>query len=538
MGVFPCHLLRRWLLTDGITEDILTHLSRIAGLSVVSRTSIMQYKNTEKTIRQIGEELGVATVLEGSVRRAGEMIRITGQLIDARTDKHLWADMYDREFTDIFLIQSEVALRIADALQATLSMEELDEIQSTPTDSIAAYDFYLQGNAFLHRSRMRNASRSYLEQAIEMYEKSIDIDPEFLLAYAKLTIAHVWMYWPGMGGYDQSEARLEMAKRTLDIAKSLNPDHPQTHEAAGWYHHYRYRDYETAIKEFGLALEHQPNNSELLEDIGYVLRRQGKYKEGVRSLRKAVELDPLNYVINVELAKTYMRMREWAEAERFNHRCLIISPEASWAHSNRISIIISSTGNIEAAMEAYEDYEKILDRSSVRWQVELAIYNRNYEKAFKIQKTRDGRFENKAWLSNALGYSEQAIAYYDTMRARAEEEIVNTPESGSLHGYLGKAYAGLGRKEEAIREGKLAVELHPVSLDSGFGPARIFQLAEIYRLVGDYDAAVDQLEYLLSIPCFVTGPGLNIDPLWDPLRDHPRFQKLIAENPPWSTVDS
>jgi TolB-like protein/Tfp pilus assembly protein PilF len=516
--------------SDGITEEILTHLSRIAGLHVTSRTSIMQYKNHDKTIRQIADELGVAAILEGSVRRAGEKVRITGQLIDARTDKHLWAANYDRQLTDIFAVQSDVALRIADALKVTFTGGQQGEIQRTPTDSIAAYDFYLKGSAYLYGIATAGPRGERWEKAVEMYENAVAIDPEFLLAYAKMVKAHMWMYWGQAGGHDRSEARLAMAKLALDEARALDPDHPETHLAAGFYYYRGYLDYETALKEFALALEHQPNNSELLEAIGYVKRRQGRWEEGVKYLRKAAELDPLNYGKCEAVTGTYMRMREWIEAERFNNRGLILSPDDPDEFSRRISIILRSTGNIEEARNALEQSRKILGPDAlINWEAVLELYDRNYEKSLELLLPKEYYSGTVPWLYTALGKHERARAIYDTMIVTTKEWEIMRPDYGTPHAQRGVAYAGLGRREEAVREGKLAVEMQNVSADAWYGPESIYYLAVIYRMVGDYDAAIDQLELVLSIPSTITGPILEIDPQWDPLREHPRFQALMEQ---------
>ncbi|MBC8193287.1 MAG: tetratricopeptide repeat protein [FCB group bacterium] len=516
--------------SDGMTEDILTHLSKIAGLSVVSRTSIMPYKNTEKTIREIGAELGVAAILEGSVRRAGDMVRITGQLIDARTDKHLWANNYDRKLVDIFSIQSDVAFRIADALKATITTDNRDRIQQTPTDSMAAYDYFLKGKTFAHNWSMRGG-RKQLENAIEMYDKAVAIDPDFLLAYVRLVKTHLWMYWSQAGGFDRSEARLALAKQALEKAQALDPDHPETHLATGWYHYRGFLEYEKALEEFAIALEYQPNNSELLAVIGYVKRRQGNWEEAAKYQTRATELDPLDYMKNDELAATYIYMRDWEKADQFNKRCLIIAPEDPRAHRRNIDIILKSTGNTEKAWSAFNQSKKTLGPDAyISWSYSLELYDRNYKRLLEILQTRDGNNELKGWLYNILGEQGKALVAYDTLRARAERYMVRRPDYADPHFILGIAYAGLGQKEDAISEGLRAVEMEPVSSDAWYGPYSIYKLAVIYQMVGNYEAAIDQLELVLSIPSTFTGPLLAIDPRWDPLREHPRFQALIADN--------
>jgi serine/threonine-protein kinase len=519
--------------SDSITDEILTHLSRIAGLHVISRTSSMQYKNSDKSIQQIGEELGVAVVLEGSVLRAGDRVRITGQLIEAPRDRHLWADNYDRQLTDIFAVLSDVPMRIANALNATLTAEEQEDIHRTPTDSTVAYDYFLQGNALHNNFRMvrRIERKESLEKAVDMYEQAVAVDPLFLLAHVKLTEAHLDFYWPGYGPLDRTETRLALARKSLEKARAIDPDHPQTHYAAGLYHYRGFRDYEAAMKELAIAREHQPNNSDLLFNLAAVQRRWGLWEEAAKNMRKSVELDPMNPVKSKGLAKnTYLPMRNWTEAKRFINRALLLSPEWSSAHSDRITIILRATGDVEEARSALNESRSVLGTNALQgWEFRLNLYSRNIEKAFELERIAKGYFFNKAWLANTLGMTELALSYYDSLRIQREQELVTSPNSSSLHSSLGLAYAGLGRKDEAIAEGKLAVELSPLTRDALFGHVPISNLAEIYREVGEYDTAIDQLDFLLSIPSNITVAMLRLDPMWDPVRDHPRFQAMLKK---------
>jgi TolB-like protein/class 3 adenylate cyclase len=518
--------------SDGVTEEILTHLSKIAGLNVVSRTSIMQYKDTDKSIRQIAKELGVAAILEGSVRRAGETVRITGQLIDARTDRHLWADNYDRQLTDIFAIQSDVALRIADAMDAVLTPEEYQAIEEQPTDNDAAYDYYLKGIALVHRFRLepRINRRKVLEGALEMYEKAVEADPNFLVAYGKMTKAHMWMYWPDLGVGDLSDERLAMAKKALDNAQALDSNHPETHLAAGWYYYHGFREYETALAEFTLAYELQPNNADILAGLGYVQRRAGMWEQAAENLGRTAELDPLDYVRNRDAATTYMRLRSWAEATLFNSRCLLLSPEMPAAHEQRIEIILRSAGDVEQARTALTESLSILGPDALKgWRIWLYILERRFEEAFELERSSQGWFETKAWLASTTGRIELARTYYDSLRSQSDEILATSPDNRFAHRNLGIAYAGLDRREDAIREGKLSVRLMPISRDAFLGASGPYKLAKIYLLTGDYDEAVDQLEIVVANPSVISAVWLRIDPTWDPLRDEPRFQTVLEK---------
>ena len=522
--------------SDGITDDILTHLSKIGDLKVIGRTSVMQYKNTTKRLRDIGRELGVATLLEGSVRRADNRVRITSQLVDAKTEEHLWAETYDRDLTDIFAIQSDVAQKIAAALKATLSPDEKSYVEEKPTDNPDAYDYYLQGNTLYYRhwTEVGAGRVSAVEGAIAMYEKAVELDPDFTLAWARLSGAHVHML---AAHESRTPERLAEAKSALDKALALDPDHPEVYLAHGHYYYDGLEDWEAALEQAELGLKGQPGNSEITFLIGDIKSRQGRWKEAVAAFIKAAELDPrhVDYVINV--SRTYSRMRNWAEAERFADRCIFIAPDNDDPYRPKADVYLRSKGDIEKARGVYQEaLEKVGPGILVgeRWYIEILA--RDYQKALEIIEdeglgdwfNRFGRYITKAEIYSYMGQPEQAAAYYDLARVEQEELVENNPDDYVAHSNLGIAYAGLGRREEAIREGKLAVEINPLSKDALYGPMLILNLAEIYTLLGEQDAAIDQLEVLLSIPSELSVPLLKLDPQWDPLREHPRFKALLA----------
>ncbi len=514
------------IFSDGITDDILTHLCKIGDLNVIARTSSMQYKGTDKRPREIGQELGVATLLEGSVRRYGNKVRIVAQLVEARTGRHLWADDYDRDLTDIFAIQSDVARQIAAALKATLTPEEKQRIEDQPTDNLEAYEYYLKGNAILDVYSKKN-----FKNALDMYEKAVELDPTFTVAYAKLTKAHLMMYWRGLRGYDHTPERLAKAKSALDKALALDPDLPEVHWAYGYYYYQGFRDYEHALEQFTLALQKQPNNSDIIAAIGHVQRRQGQWEAAAANMHKAADLDPRSFAKSTNLTLTYLKMRNWAEAERFSDRCIFIAPEAARGYYRKANMYLWSKGDIEKARDVMEvAIEKLGSDRLVGWRSYLEILARDYQKALEIVED-DTRtwFLRKAWIYRLMGRHEQAIAYFDSARVEYENLITKDIDDYAAHENLGIAYAGLGRREDAIREGKLAVEILPLSRDAHIGTIRILTLARIYAMLGEYDAAIDQLELLLSIPSEVTVPLLRIDPQWDPLREHPRFQALVEK---------
>ncbi len=511
--------------SDGITDDILTHLSKIGDLRVIARTSVMQYKNTEKRIRDIGRELGVAAILEGSVRRADSRVRVTSQLVDAKTEEHIWAETYDRDLTDIFAIQSDVARKIAAALKAALTPEEKNYIEEKPTDNMEAYDCYLKGNAFFDRSGLENTNN-----AISMYEKAVELDPTFALAHARLAWAHLQMYATNWGGFDHTDERRAKAKSALDKALVLDPDHPEVHLAYGYYYYHGFRDLARAQEHFTLALQKQPNNSDLLLAIGYVKRRRGRWEEAASDIKRAAELDPRSWHNLNASSHIFTQFRNWAEAERHADRFILIAPNSSVGYNRRANVHLQSKGDIERARGVMaEALEKLGPDVLIDQRSYIEILARDYRKALEIVEadTAD-RFLRKADIYRYLGQPGSSRAYYDSARVTYEELVSKDPGDYSAHGNLGIAYAGLGRREEAVIEGKLAVEILPLSRDAYSGTAQILTLASIYSMLGEQDAAIDQLELLLSIPSDISVALLKIDPRWDPLREHPRFQALVS----------
>ncbi len=504
--------------SDGITDDILTHLSKIGDLRVIGRTSVMQYKNTTKRLRDIGR------------------VRITSQLVDAKTEEHLWAETYDRDLTDIFAIQSDVASQIAAALKATLTPDEKISVEEKPTDNPEAYDYYLKGNTLYYRhwTEVGAGRRSAVEGAIAMYKKAVELDPDFTLAWARLSGAHVHMF---AAHDDRTPERLAEAKSALDKALALDPDHPEVYLAHGQYYYDGLEDWEAALEQAELGLKGQPGNSEIIFLIGDIKSRQGKWKEAAAAFIKAAELDPrhVDYVINV--SRMYLLMRNWAEAERFADRCIFIAPDNDSPYPPKADVYLRSKGDIEKARGVYQEaLEKVGLGILVYERSYIEILARDYQKALEIIEDEGlgdwfmwfGRYITKAEIYSYMGQPEQAAAYYDSARVEQEELVRIDRDDYVAHSNLGIAYAGLERRDEAVREGKLAVEILPLSRDALYGPGRILDLAIIYAMLGEHDAAIDQLEVLLSIPSTLTVPLLRIDPQWDPLREHPRFQALVA----------
>ncbi len=516
--------------SDGITDDIITQLSRIANLKVISRTSVMGYKGTDKNMRQIGDELDVATILEGGVRRQGDRVRINAQLIDAQNDAHLWAQTYDRQLEDIFAIQSDVAQQIALALEATLTPEARRGIEATPTSDVEAYDFYLRGLEYLSRGW----EKEDLEIAIQMYERAIELDPAFALAYAKQATAHAWMYW---FDHDLSQERVARAKAAADRALRLAPDLPEAHAALGWYYYHCRLDYENALRQFGIAQESAPGNTDVLLAIGAVQRRQGKFERSVRNLARAAELDPRSAILANEVAFTYLVLRQYDEAERYVDRAISVQPDWWVPYFSKVTLYLQRQGEIEKAKAVLErasgnvDPSLLLSRLAADRTV-FAVLGPEYREEFnRLDLAAPGTDTASYYLAKAQmsgGGTDVGRAYYDSARAFLEGRVKRHPDDPDSRSRLGIAYAGLGRKQEAVREGVKGVELHPISQDALDGPYYVVTLAEIYVLLGEHDAAIDQLEQLADVPMSYTANWLRLAHTLEPLRDHPRFQELLA----------
>ena len=523
----------------GITDEITTHLAKVSGLGVISRTSVLQYKNTKKTVQQIGKELGAQYVLEGTIlwdkSGVADRVRINPQLIRVKDGTHVWAETYDRVLEEIFALQSDIAEKVASALNVTLLQAEQRYIAAKPTDNLEAYEYYLRGNEYASRG----GGEKDVGISVEMYEKAVEIDPTFAMAYACLSTQHSFTYW---SYYDRTDERLNKAKEAVDRALELSPGLSEAHWALGVYYYYGSRDYERALEQFAIGQRGQPNNTELSAAAGYVQRRQGKFEEAVTNLKKAADLDPRSYDRAEEVAFTYRFMRKYAEAEYYLDRAISLAPDWPVAYSDKAWLYLISEGDTRKARKVLQEATGKADVSRlVSDLVRLDVLDGDYQTALGqlpgigAYVDVDGRNDAvsylliKARICGLLKRPKLELACYDSARIVLENKVQSRPNEAPFHSKLGVTYAGLGRKEEAIREGRRAVELLPVSKDAVDAPSYVQNLAQIYVMVGDYDSAIDQLEYLLSIPSnYISIPYLRIDPTWAPLRNHPRFQKLLA----------
>jgi serine/threonine protein kinase/TolB-like protein/predicted Zn-dependent protease len=516
--------------TNGMTEALITELSKIKALkTVIARTSVMQYKGTKKPIRQIAGELGVDALIEGSALREGDRIRISVKVIDGATAAALWADSFEREYKGILALHSDVARAIAQEVKAALSPEEVATFAKTATVNPEAYDYYLRGHEYYIRGEREQDHRI----AIQMFEKAIELDPGFAPAYAALSEVHSvewWLY------HDRTEQRVSLAKTAAERALQLQPDLSETHRALGFLYYWCYLDYDRALHEFGVAQRTMPNDSLTSWGVGLVLRRQGKMEQALANLTKAVALNPLSSEGALQAGSTCASMRKLEEANRYYDIAIRLSPDQPEIYAGKAQNILRLAGDIAQARAAIESAQRFrLEKApSIAYsRALLDLYAETIQEAIK-------RLPSESWETlESRGILLQAQIYGQAKQPQLEKscyesaikmlmaKIRQQPEEAGYHSSLGIAYAGLGRKQDAIREGKTGVDLLPVSKDALGGFSQVERLARIYAMVGEYDEAIRLLEYLMSIPGDLGIGSLRLDPAWKPLRDNPRFQALL-----------
>ena len=522
---------------DGMTEEITSRLAVVSGLRVISRTSAMQYKENRPSLKKVGEELGVDYVLEGSVRWArdegGSRVRITPQLIRVADDSHLWADSYDRVIEDVFEIQSEIASTVVEQLGLTVGEHEREEMEARPTENLEAYQAYLRGLEYSASART-GWDRGDGERAIKLFERAVELDPKFVPAYYRLARAHLFIHWL----LEPSRQRVGLAKAAVDRASALAPDHPITHLAMGFYHYHGFRDYDAALKEFEMARSIRPNDPETLEAVAYIDRRQGRWEEALEKLRSAMELDPLSADRTSGVGNTLQLMRRFEEAQGFYERSITLAP-----HREGYYIGLAQThrdrgdlSQARAVLEMMPRQDKAV--SILNWFVQ-EVYEGEYTEALGrldaapemlIEGTPKALLEGR--IQELLGDPARSRTAYEVARDQLEEITEQEPQHAWFaYCHLGEALAGLGQKDEALRAAARASELLPISRDAVLGPTIATCEAKVLATTGEYDTALEKLDRVLSIPGdWATGVwGLRLDPVWDPLRDHPRFQALLEK---------
>jgi TolB-like protein/Flp pilus assembly protein TadD len=519
---------------DGMQDDILTNLSKIGDLKVISRTSVMSYRDGARNAREIGKSLGVGTLLEGSVRRSGNRVRVNVQLINANNDEHIWAEDYDRELTDVFAIQTDLAQKIASALQAKLSPNEKARLDRRPTKDSDAYLLYVQAHGYANRpDRFRDTSL----KAEELFEQAIKLDRNFAAAYAGLSMVESWLYHES----EPIPAHREKARLNAEESLRLQPNLPEGHLALGFSYYYGDRDYERALSEFEIAKRDLPNEADAYSAIAAIQRRQGKWVESTANFEKAVSLDPKNANVLFNLGLNYMAQRDFETADKIFDRAIAVDPQAFASRGMKSALAIAWKGDVGFVEKQLSLVPGEFDPDGLvtAARVGILMLQRKFAAALKLLQQFRGETLlypdtgpcPKALLEGRLylyqGDKTKAQAAFERARPVAEQLVRDAPGDPGRHVQLGAVLAGLGLKEEAVNEGRKAVESVPESQDAFEGPQATAALAEIYAWVGEYDEAFRLLDHLLKVPNGLTVPTLKLDPVWDPLRKDPRFQTLI-----------
>jgi TolB-like protein/class 3 adenylate cyclase/Tfp pilus assembly protein PilF len=534
---------------DGIQDEILTDLAKIADLKVISRTSVMQYKSgPARNLRKIGEELGVAHVVEGSVQRAANKIRVNAQLIDARNDAHLWAQTYDRDLADVFAIQSEIAKAIADQLQAKLSPNEKKAIEQPPTTDLEAFDLYSRAKSILLTTNFSVTSDPEVREAIQLLDEAVKRDPSFFDAYCLLAYAHEQIY--ATFSTDHTPARLALAEVAVQAATRLRPDAGEAHLARAQYLYFGRRDYAGALAELESARRTLPNDPRLFELTGYILRRRGQHEEGLRNLQRAVELDPRNLLTLQQIAVSYLNLGRYADAIAALDRALSIMPDNVETRTARASYELFWKGDTRSLHQTIDAIiaqgpSEIASAAGDWFACTLAERDSAAaERALVALGDNDCWNEGAINLSRSFGEGLLARMTKDEVRAhtafeaaRAQQErIVQTQSDyGPPLCVLAMIDAALGRKDLALEEGRRAIALMPVEKDVTNGSRVLQYFAITAAWAGDKELALQQLETGLRAPVTsvaLSYGALKLLPFWDPLRSDPRFEQIVTSLAP------
>jgi TolB-like protein len=521
---------------DGVQDDVLTNLSKISDLRVISRTSVMQYRGRPSNVRDIGKALGVSNILEGSVRRSGNRVRVNVQLIDANTDEHVWANDYDRDVTDVFAIQSDLAREIANALQAKLSPAEKSQMTRKPTENGEAYLAFVQA----HDLSCAFEDLEKLKQSEQLYARALELDPNFALAMARYSQLESWI----VHTFDRTAERREKARTLAERALQLQPDLPEAHLALGLSYYYGDNNYDAALKEFEIAQRGLPNESEMYLYIGAIQRRQGKWAESTANLEKAVGLNPKDTLALQNLADNYQMVRNFPKANETIDRALKLNPTAFEPWEVKAKLALFEKGDFSVAEKGFAAISSVpltneqkLKAAYARANVFLLQrkYNEGLREAESLPDGQLGIFPGALWSKYFyIGFARKALqdesgarAAFLRAKGAADDQLKRSPDAEDAHIQLAKALAFLSEKDAALAEAQRAAELRPESKDAFGGPEIMEGVAEVHAVLGDNDRAIEILDGLLSRPSGVTAQMLKINPIWDPLRSDPRFQALI-----------
>ena len=525
---------------DGIQDEILTRLSKIAALKVISRSSTQKYKSAPENLREVGKQLGVANLLEGSVQKINNAVHVNVQLIRAATDEHLWAESFNRKLDDVFGVEAEVATSIAEQLNAQLTGTEQKALTDKPTQNAAAYDAYLRGLSIEHNSYGYDAST----QAERIYAQAVELDPNFAVAWGRLSIIRSLLYF---NAFDLKTNSAAAVKDSADRAMSLAPDAGESWVAQGSYRYRVLRDFEGAIAAYEEARKRLPNSALVFEYTAIVQRRLGRWAEAEANYKKALELDPRNVNLLASIgAEFYFYLRRFDEALAFDDRALQIAPDVASARGNKAAVF-QIMGRLEdAARELAQIPADEMDEWANEGRIVQAIYERRYDEAIKVAERKLNSLPPGQALDSyndlflvQLGQCQEWLGRKDEARRayeRALHEILPTPgstvgpDANGLPSTLALAYAGLGEKEKALEQARRAVKDY--DNDAVAKPWAETVLAQIQARFGDFDSAIAAIPHLLEVPAGITVANLRFDPLWDPLRKDPRFQKLSQEKQP------
>jgi tetratricopeptide (TPR) repeat protein len=523
-------------------DEILSDLAKIADLKVISRTSVIQYKSgTPRNVRQIGRQLGVAHVVEGSVEWSGKRVRVNAQLIDARTDRHLWGQTYDRDLADVFAIQNEIAKAIADELHAKLLPEEKKEIERAPTADLTAFDLYSRAKNLVLNTSLGSEAKANLLKGVELLNQVVTRDPSFFDAYCQLAYAHDAIYF---AGYDHTPARLALAEAAIQTAFRLRPDAGEAHFARALNLYWGYLDYDEALAELEIVRQSQSNDARVFEWKGTIERRQGRWEESTRNLERALELDPRNVEILQQIALSYEFLRRYADQKLMLDRVLAILPNDAATKAARALVDLNWEADTRPLHQMIDSIQAedsaAMPQIADAWLIcALAEHDadaaKNALSAFGENRphlTGDNVPLTRLFLDGVIARMRKddikAASTFTAARAEQEKTVQAEPNYAPALCVLGLIDAGLGRKKEALREGRRAMELLPEEKDAINGPAMIKYYAMIAAWVGDNNLASEQLATAIRYPNSPSYGQLKLLPFWDPLRSDPRFEKIVA----------
>ena len=534
---------------DGTQNEILTKLAGIGDLKVISRTSTAKYKSKPEDLKTVGRELGVATVLEGSVQKTGDRVRINVQLLDARSDTHLWAKSYDRNFNDIFAVESDVAQEIAEALRAKLSPSQSNALAAAPTRDAEAYDLFLKGE-YQERQAESTENGELFDRAEIFYRQAIARDPSFALAYARLAYSRLNRHW---FINRLNSAQLEEVKSDIERALAIAPELPEAHLALGVFHYWGHREYDSALKALDRSIELQPSNSDSRTYRGAIYRRRGEWRRSLAEYERALELNPRDPSSFTELGNAYMQLRRWSEAERALTRALALDPHNVNAAFHLSVTYMNGTGDIRRARQAQEAVAEkpkgqisqygVVISQMIGEDIYLNVLERRFGDALKAwdvlptnsAEERLNKLKARIGVQVLAGQNAAAKSEAEQVLALLEDQLANrVPGDRTSLTESAWVYVCLGRNDDALRIAREATEALPIEKDALFGANFLAGLAQIQAHTGRTEEAVKILRQLLTIPAgeYISLARLKIDPVWDPIRNDPGFQKLLSEPEP------